>query len=99
MPPYVYLAVRSDLTVPQKIVQASHAAQLSGAEFGCPEHCHMVVFEVNSLNAFCEAAAKADVHYSLFYEPDNALGYTAACTEPVSDLVRSTFRKFELADS
>jgi hypothetical protein len=99
MTPYVYVAVRSDLTSAQQLVQAAHATQESGAQFGCPEHCHMVVFEVNGiegLKKFCEVCGNAGIQYSLFYEPDYDLGYTAACTEPIMGQARSHFRRFQL---
>lgn len=99
MTPYVYVAVRSDLTPAQQLVQAAHATQESGAQFGCPEHCHMVVFEVNGvdgLQKFCEVCARAGIQHTLFYEPDYDLGYTAACTEPITGATRSHFRRFQL---
>jgi len=99
MTPYVYVAIRSDLTTAQQLVQAAHATQESGAQFGCPEHCHMVVCEVNGvegLKKFCEVCGNAGIQYSLFYEPDYDLGYTAACTEPITGQARSHFRRFQL---
>ncbi|HSD82975.1 MAG TPA: hypothetical protein VLG46_03910 [Anaerolineae bacterium] len=32
----------------------------------------------------------------LFYEPDNGMGFTAACTEPIADLYRRFFRRYPL---
>jgi hypothetical protein len=99
MTPYVYVAIRSDLTTAQQLVQAAHATQESGAQFGCPEHCHMVVCEVNGiegLKKFCEVCGNAGIQYSLFYEPDYDLGYTSACTEPITGQERSHFRRFQL---
>lgn len=97
--PYVYVAVRSDITTAQKLVQSAHATQESGAEFGCPKNCHMVVFEVDGLSGleqFCETCEHSCVPYVLFYEPDDDLGYTAACTKPITGSARTKFRKFRL---
>lgn len=97
--PYIYVAVRSDLAPAQQLVQAAHATHESGSQFGCPEHCHMVVFSVigtEGLKKFCEVCGNAGIQYSLFYEPDDNMGYTAACTEPVAGSVRSNFRRFQL---
>jgi len=99
MTPYVYVAVRSDLTFAQQLVQSAHASQESGAQFGCPENCHMVVCEVDDiqgLDLFCETCENIGISYALFYEPDNHLGYTAACTQPITGSMRSKFRKFRL---
>ncbi len=100
--PYVYIAVRSDMTSAQKLVQSSHAAQQSGAKFGCPDNCHMVVFEVkdqDELGKFCETAHGTGINYELFYEPDYNLGHTAVCTEPITGDLRLAFRKFQLLEA
>lgn len=97
--PYVYVAVRSDLTTAQKLVQAAHASQQSGAKFGCPDNCHMVVFEVrdgSELDKFCETAHLSHIKYALFFEPDGDLGNTAACTEPILGDLKVRFRRFQL---
>ncbi len=99
MTPYVYIAVRSDLTPVQQLVQVAHSTHESGGQFGCPKHCHMVVFEVSDvggLQKFCEVCGNSGIRYSLFYEPDNNLGYTAACTEPITGAIRSRLRRFQL---
>jgi hypothetical protein len=38
----------------------------------------------------------AEVKCVTFYEPDDGLGYTAACTEPINALNRRLFRRIPL---
>jgi hypothetical protein len=38
----------------------------------------------------------AGIRSTIFYEPDHEMGYTAACTEPVSGPARRIFRRFRL---
>lgn len=95
MTPYIYVAVRSDIPAADQLVQACHAAQASGAEFGCPESCHLVAVHVGGLDGlrdFCERAGASGVRYCLFHESDDNMGYTAACTEPISGPARRHFR-------
>ena len=42
-PPYVYVFIRTDLNLAQQIVQTGHVCQESGAKFGCPTNCHLVL--------------------------------------------------------
>jgi len=44
--PYTYLFIRTDLSIPQQIVQTAHAACEAGYRYG--EHSHMVLFAVPS---------------------------------------------------
>lgn len=99
MTPYIYVAVRSDIPPADQLVQACHAAQASGAEFGCPDNCHLVAVHVDGpdgLRDFCERAGMAGVRYCLFHEPDDDMGYTASCTEPVSGASRRPFRGLQM---
>jgi len=42
-PPYIYIFVRQDIPLADQIVQTGHSCQESGAKFGCPENCHLVL--------------------------------------------------------
>lgn len=44
--PYTYLFIRTDLSTPQQIVQASHAALEAGYKFG--QHSHLICFGIKS---------------------------------------------------
>ena len=95
--PYTYLIVRKDITVPQQIVQSAHASLDAGYAFG--KHSHLVCCGVESENSLTSVAQYLDTNnilYKMFYEPDNKLGYTAICTEPLRGDNRNPMRKFRL---
>jgi hypothetical protein len=79
------------------MVQACHAAQESGAKFGCPDSCHLVLcsventFELEKISYVCQ---ENDIKFVTFYEPDDQMGDTAICTEPIWGEKRKAFRKF-----
>lgn len=86
------------------MVQAAHAAQESGAKFGCPDSCHMVLCSVNDeceLRKAGQHAAVNDIQTVMFYEPDpcddssTPMGYTALCTEPIYGTQRRVFRGYK----
>lgn len=41
---YTYVFIRTDLSIAQQIVQASHASAMAGHKFG--DHCNMVLFAI-----------------------------------------------------
>jgi hypothetical protein len=82
------------------MVQVGHACLEAGNKFDLPESaCNLVLLaapsEFDLLNTV-ERAELADVLCFTFYETDNGLGYTAACTEPVTCLNRRLFRRIPL---
>lgn len=100
----MYVLVRRDLPLADQIVQAAHAAQESGARFGCPEACHMVMCGVDNESELMKAASRCvdqGVELALFYEPDPieeggpAMGHTALCTQPVYGHQRRIFRRYQ----
>jgi peptidyl-tRNA hydrolase len=100
---YTYVVIRDDLTFPQKIVQAAHAAQGAGENFGLPggKVPHMVLLKAENEKELLQAsklANKNSINYHLFFEPDFDTGFTALATEPIpeSDEKRSCFKIFEL---
>ena len=95
--PYTYLLVRKDLTVPQQIVQSAHASLEAGHTYG--EHSHLICCGVETEKALLSAANYLDANnilYSIFFEPDNNLRYTAICTEPLTGHERKPMKRFEL---
>jgi hypothetical protein len=47
----------------------------------------------------CDVLARLDteaIRYALFFEPDDGLGFTAACTEPLTDIKRYLFSRYRL---
>ena len=100
MTPYVYVAVRGDLSAEQVAVQAAHATHESGACFGAPEGTHLVLVKVpneEALMRLSEHLSNARVEHIVFYEPDPpGPGNTALCTAPVSGSLRRHFKHLEL---
>ncbi len=98
--PYSYLFIRTDLSHPQQIVQASHAALEAGNRFG--PHSHLVLIGLKDEQALLQAAAQLDDHgidHEKFFEPDNQAGYTALCTRPLQGEERKPLKRFRLLKS
>ena len=102
--PYVYVLVRRDISLADQMVQAAHASQESGAQFGCPDSCHMVLCGVKDESELRAAALHIElnnIQLAMFYEPDSdqftgkPMGYTALCTEPIHGEQRKAMRKFQ----
>jgi hypothetical protein len=81
-------------------VQVGHACLEAGWQFEQPaEPCHLVVLGLSSEAHLRDAVALAEVvgiRCAVFHEPDDDLGETAACTEPISGAYRRLFRRFPL---
>ena len=96
----VYVFVRADISLPDQIVQVGHACLEAGHHFKQPkEPCNLVLLSVSSeehLREAVEQAELAGVQSFVFYEPDNGLGLTAACTEPITGSIRRVFRRIAL---
>jgi hypothetical protein len=77
-----------------------HACLEAGARFPqSPEASHLVLLAVPFVLALCDALARLDtegIRYAVFYEPDDDLGFTAACTEPLEEPHRRLFRRYPL---
>lgn len=94
---YTYLFIRRDLTTPQMIVQASHAAAHAGTKFG--DHSHMICFGIHTESDMLKAAVFLEskgIQFEMFFEPDNDTGHTAICTEPLRGEQRKPMRRFSL---
>lgn len=95
--PYTYLLIRTDLSAPRQLVQASHAAHLAGERFG--DHSHLIAMKISNEAELLRAAAHLDMHginYAMFHEPDYDTGYTAICTEPLRGDQRKPLRRYSL---
>ena len=81
-------------------MQVGHACIEAGRRFDQPNpSCNLGVLGVCSeedLRFAIEAIEIAGIRCAVFYEPDEEKGYTAACTEPVTNLQRRLFRRFPL---
>ncbi len=90
------MLVRTDIPLAQQIVQVGHACLEAGRRFAWPEEpCHLVVLAVPTLadlQIAVERATLAGIRLAHFGEPDDSLGLTAACTEPLNAPLRRLFR-------
>ena len=97
---YVYVLVRSDMPLADQMVQVGHACLEAGRRFCQPEAVsHLVVLSVRSQAQLRDAAREAEamgIRCLVFNEPDDGLGHTAACTEPITGMHRPIFRRFRL---
>jgi hypothetical protein len=97
MTQYTYLFIRGDLTPAQQIVQAAHAAHEAGERFG--EHSHLICLRSSSQAELEKQALfleRSNIQYQMFFEPDNNLGYTAICTQPLIGDQRKPLERFSL---
>ena len=95
---YIYVFVRQDLSLPQQLVQVGHACQESGAAYGCPEECRLVLIGVADEDALLlinSYLKMENIENVMFYEPDYDMGYTCVCTRPVEGDERKLFARFE----
>jgi len=77
-----------------------HACLEAGARFAQPSRAaNLVLLAVSSEPKLCDALARLDtecIRYALFFEPDDGLGFTTACTEPLAGESRRVFRRYRL---
>ena len=96
------MLVRRDLPLAAQIVQVGHACLEAGRRFvqATAAPCHLVVLEVPHRAALLDAADRLDaagLPYVLFWEPDDALGFTALATRPVTtEQERRLIRRYPL---
>ena len=101
MKPYVYVLVREDISLEQKLVQVGHAVLEAGFRFQQPEQtASLIVLSVPDKDALVQAAsrltAKGIDHY-LFHEPDFGMEHSALATRPLSAKAeRHLMRKYPL---
>lgn len=100
---YIYVVVRSDLTVAQQAVQATHAAIKASRSF-LPESAienspNLVIVNIGSekeLLSLGEELVKLGIRFCLFQEEDLGKENTALATELISGAARRVFRKYKL---
>lgn len=97
--PYIYVFIRKDLSLPQQVVQSSHACIEAAKSFlsNDLEHPHLVVLGVKGEHQLYTAAQKLDkagIRYRTFIEPDRNDEATAIATEPVFGEKRHLFRTY-----
>lgn len=99
---YVYVFVRSDLSVEQQLVQAGHAALEAGIFLGDRNQqdvSSLIVLKVKNKYQLEKALAyikNENIETVSFYESDYDVGFTAFATRPVVDTERYIFKKYNL---
>jgi hypothetical protein len=56
----------------------------------------LIVSNPVDLQRAVERASISGIRMAVFYEPDDALGLTAACSEPLTGTIQRIFRRFPL---
>jgi hypothetical protein len=92
--------VRTDIPLVDQVVQVGHACLEAGSKFQKPNGTiYLVVVCVESVTDLLIALEKIGllgIQFVLFHEPDDEMGFTAACTEPLKSIYRREFRDFPL---
>lgn len=103
MSSYIYTFIREDLTPEQKIVQLGHACHEAGKLLPHSEHTlpsSLILLSAKDEDDLLNIADRincAGIQFSMFYEPDNEIGYSAICTRPISSpRERLLFRQWDL---
>lgn len=81
-------------------MQVGHACLEAGGKFKQPEETiYLVVLQVDNKDKLLEAFYTLDynnIKAVMFDEPDDNMGYTAFCTEPLAEDQRKYFKKYQL---
>jgi len=92
--------VRQDLSTPQQIVQASHAALEAGFRFQKPAETSFIVLigakSEHDLLKIADYLNRHQIDHEMFFEPDYNTGHTAIATRPLYGDERKPMRKFQL---
>lgn len=92
--------MRTDIPLADQIVQVGHACLEAGFKFQKPDEIvNLVVIGIESeihLLATLERMSLRGIQFVLFHEPDDQMGFAAACTEPLTIAYRREFRDFSL---
>lgn len=99
---YMYIVVRTDLSVPQQCVQAGHAIlEMTRTCFpNLTTHPSMVIVGVKNeyqLRKTIQALVEhGKIPFAAFREPDRDNEFTALATVPLSGKDRDFFKKYQL---
>lgn len=92
--------MRRDIPLADQIVQAGHAAFEAGQRWHeIRETCHLVLLAVpgeSDLLNLARRCAERGIECVTFYEPDDGMGHTALCTQPVDLRQRGLFRRYPM---
>lgn len=97
---YVYVLVRSDLSVSQQAVQAIHAGMAAVHKYGgLTDETRLAMLDVkdeDELKRYAEKASEAGLDFEVFWEPDNNTGWSALATAPISRKQGKIFKKLSM---
>lgn len=99
--PYTYIFVRTDISIEQQLVQASHAALEAGFTFEKPVQTSSIIMipakDQEELYAIGNRLELHSIKFHMFFEPDFGMGHSAIATEPINDIAtRRKMRKYSL---
>lgn len=92
---YMYVFVRTDISLNQQLVQAAHAACTAGEKLGGSES-NLVLLGVsneNTLEKLSEEMSNEKISHVMFFEPDNNMGYSSLATKAAGIQDRVTIQK------
>ncbi len=91
--------IRTDIPLPNQIVQVGHVCYEAGLKFQAKNDTYLVLFRVDFEDELREIESWLNfngIETHIFFEPDNDMGYSALCTQPVSGSLRKLFKKYRL---
>ena len=91
--------MRQDISLPQQLVQASHAAHESGLSHShSGESNSIIIFGTKSKEELESLFDRfhPEIPCYPFYEPYKDTGLTAFATQPIPESKRHTFKEFKL---
>lgn len=95
----MYIFVRQDISIPQQLVQASHAAHESGLAHSQSGQSHSIIIFGTKDKAELEylfEQYRSELSCYPFYEPYKNTGLTAFATLPIPESKRHIFKSFKL---
>lgn len=97
---YIYTFIREDISHEQKIVQIGHACHEAGKRTTDPNISSLILLSAKDQEDLESIAMRLDgkgIEFYMFHEPDNGMGFSAICTQPISDAnLRGFFRRWDL---
>lgn len=98
---YVYIITRTDLSIPQQMVQSAHAALECGREFVKlkDEHPSIIICSAKNENKLKDAIQYCydnNIKLKVFREPDIGNQITSIATEPLIGDRRNLMKKYQL---
>ena len=95
----MYIFVRQDISIPQQLVQASHAAHESGlAHSQSGESNSIIIFGTKDKSELEDLFDRfhPEIDCYPFFEPYKDTGLTAFATKPILESQRKIFKEFKL---